>query len=955
MHHPLQRIPARRKLPLLLLLLVLTGSLMVVLSWTLWGERYSIVHLELAGNEEKARQVIAAWDASGSRDSAVLNVLLDFPFLVVYSTTIGLACVMAANVFQSRARWWVSVGVTLAWGQWLAALLDVSENVALLKMLRGSAVVEPWPQIAQWSAVSKFILVGTGLLYAVIGACVELDIVGRRKRRLLLLSVIGALAAFLLVLGQSGSIAYLLVIVLILAVPLEIALGGWAADIYFLRVPIIIAIGILGFWGAAFYWPSARLLLGNAFDIGTPQGIVLVSWTAFLCAWVVMVTWRLVRIYGSERFHDAPPLPADPNDVGWRDLAYYALILIALPVVGGTIWTSTALPWWCEALYALAGFVFSLICLGTLLVFGEPPGNVAGGRSFLPGAGFVPSVRDLDLLEKPRNRARQIARPLYRLIPQPLGRGYLRYENGTAVRMLPGHVAAIALLVVTLAAYYGVGRYGSYLKIRDGDPPSVPTLCYLLLLAMLLCWGLSALAFLLDRYRIPVLIPLLAVLFATSYWPPTTADYFFDTEEHTKPAQGDASSEDSIVVVAANGGGIQSAAWTARVLTGLEEECRVRCKRSFAGSIRMISSVSGGSVGTMYFVNEYTDDGGPPPAEVLEDIVDRAKSSSLDYIAWGLLYPDLRRTVWPYESEWDRGRALEAAWLQQDPKAQDSKGGRGVGELLYDWGDDQRHPGRPDVIFNATVAETGSPLALTTTDLPEGMLTQDKLFSDGGNDGQVTDVSVVTATRLSAAYPYVSPAARADVGGKAAYHVVDGGYYDNYGISSLVSWLDHKLKEDDSIERVLIVQILGAPSDVQPTSAESAQDLKEKRGWFYQAFAPASTVLNVRGAGQSAHNEVELDLLRDKWCGKDLRPAGGREQCVNDERHVDIETAVFEFDGADSPLSWHLTEAQKGVIGEQWRAELSRNSNTREGWCKVQHFLGTKEVNDEEGSSACEP
>lgn len=43
----------------------------------------------------------------------------------------------------------------------MAALLDALENIALLKMLRGF-VVEPWPQIAQWSAVPKFILVAAG-------------------------------------------------------------------------------------------------------------------------------------------------------------------------------------------------------------------------------------------------------------------------------------------------------------------------------------------------------------------------------------------------------------------------------------------------------------------------------------------------------------------------------------------------------------------------------------------------------------------------------------------------------------------------------------------------------------------------------------------------------------------------------------------------------------------------
>jgi len=125
MRHPLQKIPNRRKLPLLLLLFALTGGLMAVLSWTLRGEHYGIIDLELAGNEEKARQVITAWDVSGVRGFALFNVRLDFLFLAVYSTTIGLACVMAASVFRTFVQWWASLGVALAWGQWLAALLDV--------------------------------------------------------------------------------------------------------------------------------------------------------------------------------------------------------------------------------------------------------------------------------------------------------------------------------------------------------------------------------------------------------------------------------------------------------------------------------------------------------------------------------------------------------------------------------------------------------------------------------------------------------------------------------------------------------------------------------------------------------------------------------------------------------------------------------------------------------------
>jgi len=127
------------------------------------------------------------------------------------------------------------------------------------------------------------------------------------------------------------------------------------------------------------------------------------------------------------------------------------------------------------------------------------------------------------------------------------------------------------------------------------------------------------------------------------------------------------------------------------------------------------------------------------------------------------------------------------------------------------------------------------------------------------------------STRFSASFPYVSPAARTNVEGQAA-HIVDGGYYDNYGVSSLVKWLDAQLeKKDNTIKRVLIPEIRGARFGIDPpdsngcsTTRAVGKDRRSNRGWFYQAFAPASTVLNVRDAGQRINNEAELCLLAGK-------------------------------------------------------------------------------------------
>ena len=72
-----------------------------VLSWTLRKERYGLFALEMAGDEQKAREVLASRDEEEARSGALLNVYLDYLFLVIYSTTIGPACLWGAGTLRA--------------------------------------------------------------------------------------------------------------------------------------------------------------------------------------------------------------------------------------------------------------------------------------------------------------------------------------------------------------------------------------------------------------------------------------------------------------------------------------------------------------------------------------------------------------------------------------------------------------------------------------------------------------------------------------------------------------------------------------------------------------------------------------------------------------------------------------------------------------------------------------
>ena len=712
---------------------------------------------------------------------------------------------------------------------------------------------------------------------------------------------------------------------------------------YLLRFPILTGAAVVGLVAAAF--SIARPLLANLFDVHERFGLLALSFTAFVTAWVIMVASRLVLLYGAVRFQLEPyvePYEIGPNLRWWHLLPFG--VLIALPIVGGAIWyTATrngiGIGW--LIMQAAIGGALSLLLLLALAFFqtsvapperARKPSYEAKTRDDDPEALhdiFFPSDTPLasQVIEKAREKhnLRGLHEWIVNLaqnLPEKFGGGYFEYERGRPVYVLPGQGAAAVVFILFVLFYVFVGVIGYW---RLDSPPIFPTLGYVLLLLMLMCWGLSGLAFFLDRFRVPVIVPLLLWLWITSLAP--WSDFYFDVTDRgsvstaTTPAVSE--NDEAIVVIAANGGGIQAAAWTARVLTGLQQEIG----DVFGKSIRLISAVSGGSVAAMYFANEYSA-GKPPCGSELQRIVQRAEESSLDKIASGTVYPDFLRVVTSFGFGSGRGQALERSWLRRHLVW---KNRDGVQAPLSYWRADEAAGRRPALIFNATLAETGERLPLPTVELPsdlEGAQTRQRFYDILSGK----DVAVLTATRLSAAFPYVSPAARPNTDGEPA-HIVDGGYYDNYGTASVVEWLNGRLSRTGSkVKKVLIVQIHGMPTAkiaTQAPRARQTEDIKS-RGWFFQAFAPIKTLLAVRETGQLSHGKVELNLLRAFW-----RTQG-----------VDVQTVVFEFCARGEapycrdkpPLSWHLNQREKEAIEQSWRDEAPGGPNS--GLSAVRAFFG---------------
>jgi len=501
----------------------------------------------------------------------------------------------------------------------------------------------------------------------------------------------------------------------------------------------------------------------------------------------------------------------------------------------------------------------------------------------------------------------------------PFGPGYVWEDRRGERHLHSGHVTALALSLVSLAVYGLLG----WLEWPGTRDPWLPTLGSVLLVLTVAVWILPGLSFLLDRWRVPV-VPSLLVL-SLLLFKIAGSDHFFTlvpaagpTADVAVPASADedldrldgwlAPSAPPLVVVAAEGGGITSAAWTATALAGLASGSG---GGDFLRSLRLISAVSGGSVGTMFFVDRLPDpddDGtGASSERWAREVGSVAARSSLDSVGWALAYPDLQRLLFSFpwatlRPEVDRSWALAESWKRRLVEPETPTLGRWRQLALA---------GRvPLVMFNTTTVETGERIVFSNLAVGDSERTTSFWAAYPG-----WDVDVPTAVRLSSTFPFVGLAARARAPSCAARlpkvgsaaHFVDGGYADNSGIVSALELLDKLLRRrcaDASgacvAPPILVVRLRA----FDPESRSVGDIARSSHAWSTAALSPLETLAAVRSASQADRNQLELSLFARRW------------------RQREVKLALFDLElGGLGPLSWKLTAAERRRIDCEWKRQ----------------------------------
>ncbi|MGL5794018.1 MAG: hypothetical protein ACRC06_06310, partial [Waterburya sp.] len=284
----------------------------------------------------------------------------------------------------------------------------------------------------------------------------------------------------------------------------------------------------------------------------------------------------------------------------------------------------------------------------------------------------------------------------------------------------------------------------------------------------------------------------------------------------------------------------------------------------------------------------------------------------------------------------DRGTALETDWQSHMQKPREDKS-------LAIWRQAIMQGNLPIPVFNATLVEDGFRLLISPMNFGQSF---SKKFFDFHSLYPGYDLNVVTAARLSATFPYVSPICRDDRQIKKNYHGADGGYFDNSGFVTAVEWLMELLKtnnQDHKLKNVLILQINPFPE------SSLAPQAKKNSGLFMATLGSLLAIFKVRDPISQARNYAEVELLQQKW------------QSINQtcqEQRIDIQYFPIFFPSQEQasefynqqgeyrpPLSWKLTQKEKNALKHGWQAIKNSKQITelkqlwREKWQMTEKIL----------------
>jgi hypothetical protein len=274
----------------------------------------------------------------------------------------------------------------------------------------------------------------------------------------------------------------------------------------------------------------------------------------------------------------------------------------------------------------------------------------------------------------------------------------------------------------------------------------------------------------------------------------------------------------------------------------------------------------------------------------------------------------------------DRGVALENAWRRDNPALRTTFASLGKGEA-DGW--------RPSIVFTPTIAEDGRRLVISNLDLAFLDVNRGSALRADGDaryslpavellkvlpEGARDKLSLAGAARMSASFPWVTPAAELPT--KERRHVIDAGYWDNYGVATAVRWIEQHF--DDIATKtsgVVLVQIRDLPQEQANRTINRGKGNLALNG-YSELVAPVIGALEARESIMVFRNDHDVQQVSDAF-----------RHCSSQPDF--FTTIVLESPKREVPLSWALTRREADELLHHFAAntdEAKRVEQLKTWW-----------------------
>jgi len=341
-----------------------------------------------------------------------------------------------------------------------------------------------------------------------------------------------------------------------------------------------------------------------------------------------------------------------------------------------------------------------------------------------------------------------------------------------------------------------------------------------------------------------------------------------------------------IIVVAASGGGARAAAHTATMLAAVDG---ATCGK-FGDQVFAISAVSGGSLGAAAYVAARRDQ----PMSQAERInclsskqrwnytnpriEELARMTSQDHLSPTLIRLLFRDLVIGAVPAWMRSAAFDNSDLASRAGTLRTSWEKSYCQLLirtrqFDTEKSKLHCTEKNTFAHAgdqpnSVNDPGPFMLFNATSVQDGrrvVMSQPLFCPDDGYCATNNNEDILSNAIDSARFPGISPAHNRHVFGWNKWtkehvmtqrSIVDGGYFDNSGVVTLLEVIDGIIKTGVDPKRVIAVVINSDPQEGEPVvRVENAAD----SGLLAMIQTPIQTVIRVR----EGRTELALKTLED--------------------------------------------------------------------------------------------